>query len=270
MPNLTYVNGVIARHDESYTHSEFLHERKSSILVFIYSLPHIPSFAILGIYTVCRTFKQKCIMNYKFHLQRTAMSIQVSLKNAATERSVPFDDSQCALLEAELDKMLRHDLAELLKSCISTLCGNEYRLTVYLACLSPLRCEYHAELLPESAVSPITVSLWQSHGRTTPQVKTSSWLISEERARMSATVCGRVNDAVMFAENGELLEGISSNAFAIIDGKVYTAPLSKVLKGTMRTTIAEACRHIGVPFIEESPNIRTMGSWESFFISSML
>ena len=81
---------------------------------------------------------------------------------------------------------------------------------------------------------------------------------------MSATVCGRVNDAAMFAENGELLEGISSNAFAIIDGKVYTAPLSKVLKGTMRTAIAEACRLIGVPFIEESPNIRTMGSCESF------
>ena len=209
-------------------------------------------------------------MNYKFHMQRTAMSIYASMKNTATERSESVDDSQYAQLEVELDSMLRHDLAELLRACFSMLHGEEYRLTVYTACLSPLRCEYHAELLPKSVVSPVAVSLWPSSGRTTPQIKTSSWLASAERARMSASVRERINDAVMFSENGDLLEGISSNAFAIVDGKVYTAPLSKVLKGTMRTTITEACERIGIPFIEESPNIAAMETWESFFISSML
>lgn len=43
-------------------------------------------------------------------------------------------------------------------------------------------------------------------------------------------LCVVVSMTLMFAENGELLEGISSNAFAIIDGKVYTAPLSKCWK----------------------------------------
>ena len=32
MSTLTYINGVIASHDERYTHSEFLKERQSSFL----------------------------------------------------------------------------------------------------------------------------------------------------------------------------------------------------------------------------------------------
>jgi branched-subunit amino acid aminotransferase/4-amino-4-deoxychorismate lyase len=51
---------------------------------------------------------------------------------------------------------------------------------------------------------------------------------------MGLSVHDAINEAIMVDDSGCILEGISSNVFAILNGTVYTAPLDKVLKGTMR------------------------------------
>ena len=69
------------------------------------------------------------------------------------------------------------------------------------------------------------------------------------------------------AQNGELMEGLSSNFFAIQNGAVHTAG-DGVLKGTVRQVILDVCKENQVPIVFTPPNVATMMNWEAAFISS--
>jgi branched-subunit amino acid aminotransferase/4-amino-4-deoxychorismate lyase len=70
--------------------------------------------------------------------------------------------------------------------------------------------------------------------------------------------------------SGDVLEGASSNVFAIVGGEVYTAE-EGVLHGSVRDTVLAACRDNGVPVHLRPPPGGAAGvvdGWEGALISS--
>jgi len=66
---------------------------------------------------------------------------------------------------------------------------------------------------------------------------------------------------------GEVLEGLSSNFFAVVGGAVHTAPApEQVLGGTVRAAALAACAAEGVPVIGAAPRLRD--AWEGAFLTS--
>lgn len=63
-------------------------------------------------------------------------------------------------------------------------------------------------------------------------------------------------------------EGTQTNFFALLDGTLYTAPLSRVLGGTIRAIVTAVCRENDIPLREEAVPAATIREWQGAFICS--
>ena len=67
--------------------------------------------------------------------------------------------------------------------------------------------------------------------------------------------------------DGTVMEGLTSNVFAIINGSVYTAK-EGVLLGTVRNLILKVCEENDIPVVESPPNISNVSTWQGCIVSS--
>ena len=72
---------------------------------------------------------------------------------------------------------------------------------------------------------------------------------------------------LLSAPGGRVLEGLSSNFFAVVGGAVHTAG-EGVLAGSVRHLILELARREGIPVVLTPPRLADLDSWEGCFISS--
>jgi branched-chain amino acid aminotransferase len=101
--------------------------------------------------------------------------------------------------------------------------------------------------------------------RMTPEAKKTDFIQASHKLR--EILQGRLNEAVMVNENGELLEGLSSNFFGVINGVVQTAS-SGILEGiTRRLVIDEIVKH-KIPIRYAPIKIQEIGSLDEAFITS--
>jgi branched-subunit amino acid aminotransferase/4-amino-4-deoxychorismate lyase len=74
---------------------------------------------------------------------------------------------------------------------------------------------------------------------------------------------------ILLHEDNKILEGLSSNFFAVYaNGTLATAPSDKVLGGTVRKVILAVCKEHEIPVILEAPDIRNVDQWQGALISS--
>ena len=67
--------------------------------------------------------------------------------------------------------------------------------------------------------------------------------------------------------SGAIMEGLSSNFFAVLNGTLYTAG-EGVLAGTVREVALAVARREGVPVSLTPPHLEDLPAWEGCFITS--
>jgi Amino-transferase class IV len=67
--------------------------------------------------------------------------------------------------------------------------------------------------------------------------------------------------------DGAVMEGLTSNVFAVVDDAIVTAG-DGVLMGTVRRLILNVCQANGIPVREAPPNLDDVASWQGCIVSS--
>lgn len=77
------------------------------------------------------------------------------------------------------------------------------------------------------------------------------------------------DELLFYNTKGELCEGTTSNVFLVMQGKVYTPPLSSgCLPGTMRAQVITKCRELGIEVSEEILTAAHVGAADEVFVTS--
>lgn len=72
---------------------------------------------------------------------------------------------------------------------------------------------------------------------------------------------------ILYCPRGEITESSHSNAFMVKDNRIVTAPLERVLDGTMRGMTLEVARESGFETEERCPRVDELSEAQEFFIT---
>lgn len=167
------------------------------------SLAEAAAFEPVGVYTVGRTFKRIGVLLFEDHLNR--------LEESAALQGMPVRLDRTAI---------RHALRTLIDQSGYAL--SRFRITIpqehpdqVLISLEPFK-PLSPEVI-ENGVRVVTSTL----SRHNPRAKATQWM----QARKSATenLPAGAYEALLVSPEGSLLEGTSSNFYAIMDGTLRTA-----------------------------------------------
>jgi branched-chain amino acid aminotransferase len=101
--------------------------------------------------------------------------------------------------------------------------------------------------------------------RNNPKAKLTHFLLETKNIRQELPA--DINEVVMIGEDGQMLEGLSSNFFAIRNGTLWTAD-QDVLSGITRLMVLEIASRFNIPVKKEGINIGDIGLIEEAFITS--
>jgi len=197
-----------------------------------------------GVYTITRTFKRDRVLMLGEHLDR--------LEESARLEGIPLTLDRAALRAALRTLIDRSGNAE-----------SRFRITV------PRQQPDHLYLSVES-FTPLAPEVYQQGvrvittriARHNPTAKTTAWM-SERKA---APLPPGVHEAILVSPEGELLEGTSSNFYAVIDGALHTAG-EGVLGGIVRRALLQLAPEI-LPVVFQPARIDALWTLEEAFITS--
>lgn len=119
---------------------------------------------------------------------------------------------------------------------------------------------------PESVVLA-TASFPRNETSPLAGIKCASYaenLIALDQARRNGA-----DELLFYNTKGELCEGTTSNVFLVMQGKVFTPPLSSgCLPGTMRARVIAKCRELGIPVFEVILTAAHVGAADEAFLTS--
>jgi len=182
---------------------------------------HLPQ----GAYTTFRTYDGKRVFRLQLHFDRLDQSARLA-------------DQALGLNQMNLRKALR-----------SILAGATTDFRVRITCdLSnqPGSVFVSTEVLhlpsPDDYELGVKAQVRQMH-RDNPEAKLTRFILTaaDLRAQMPADV----NEILMVGEDGTILEGLSSNFFCILQGRLFTADQG-VLKGITRSVVLEEAHAAGI------------------------
>lgn len=199
-----------------------------------------------GVYTVTRTYPAGRVVLFDAHLDR--------LEESARLEGIPL----------RLDRPhLRTALAELVREFDAE--SSRVRLTVpreqpdsVIIAIEPLT-ELPRELKREG-VKAATVEI----ERENPRAKSNQW--EHRRQRALKNLPPAVHEGLLVDERGAILEGFTSNFFAIIAGELHTAD-DKVLLGISRKILLTA-RPSSMKLVEQPVLVNQLSGLDESFLTS--
>lgn len=203
-----------------------------------------------GVYTTFRTYEKNKVLDIEGHfdrLEHSAILLGYELK-----------------LNRELIRKILRDVLESLPADearirISVpLTGNKNLSEVYIF-IEKLKTPSLEEY--SRGVKVITIHFY----RENPAAKTTSFIHLADEIRKKLP--HDVNEAIMVDKNGRMLEGLSSNFFAISKGKVFTDE-SHVLAGLTRKMVLEIIKEVGLPVCPEGFLYSEIDQMDEAFITS--
>ncbi|MDO9085844.1 MAG: aminotransferase class IV [Anaerolineaceae bacterium] len=216
-------------------------DRYSSIDQYVLSLP-------IGVYTTVRTVQKTRIFQFKFHLERLVESINLS----------------GAYFPYCID-----DIRQSLFRIIENFPSNEVRIRFYI----PLNDVDICFIILEELVIPTKIAYkigikvnTNTLTRENPKAKLTSFITKSEKIKRFCRENG-FEESLMLNANNNLLEGLSSNFFAVIHGEIYTAE-NDVLDGATRRIILEEAHKENLTIHLKPINYDQLGSISEAFISS--
>jgi branched-chain amino acid aminotransferase len=195
-----------------------------------------------GIYTVARTYRQNQTMLLDAHLDR--------LEESARLEGMSLSLNRAALREALRGVIQAGGYDE-----------SRFRITVprsdpesIIIALEPLHLLRVDDL--RSGVSVATLQI----PRRNPRSKSNAWVPVRRQAQRQLPA--HAYEGIIISEQGELIEGFSSNFYAVLDGRLYTAD-ERILYGIARRVLLEVAngflpitlrpvRLVEVPAIQEA------------------
>jgi branched-chain amino acid aminotransferase len=201
-----------------------------------------------GGYTTLRTFGRFRILRLEDHFTR--------LEDTARLAGVPVHLDRAGLLDA-----LRHALG--------TYPQEDMRVRIILDLeMQPGTLYLLVDALhtpePEDYLKGVKV-ITRRLQRENPKAKLTRFI--DTAAAVRQTLPAGMNEAVMVGADGRLLEGLSSNFFAVKSGVVWTAEKG-VLSGITRSLVLDVARELGIPLEMEGLNVEELDALEEAFITS--
>ncbi len=201
-----------------------------------------------GAYTTFRTYDRMGVLNLTKHFNRLEETSALAGFNVKVDREkikafladwVEKSDSREKRIRLTVD--LKQNVGDL-----------------YIA-MEPLHTP-----APEFYEAGIVCLTAKAH-RENPKAKLSRFLNIAEGIRQHSE--GEYQEIIMIGEDGNLLEGLSSNFYGVIGGTVYTAN-EGVLSGTTRDFILRIASEAGIPVVLEPIPAARIPDLDESFISS--
>ena len=201
-----------------------------------------------GVYTVGNTWHRTKALLFDAHLER--------LEASARHQRITIDYDRQQLKAALRTMILASDYGDV-RFRISVSAARPDSLLITLE-------PYHPpdESLVRQGVRCVTSGGAQRQG---PSAKTSDWM--HLRGKLPDATAPGVYEIILLDKSGFMLEGATSNFYAIADGQLYTAG-SGMLVGISRRILLEVCQDI-LPLRLQAPHIDDLpGMLEAFLSSS--
>ncbi len=199
-----------------------------------------------GVYTVSNTYERTKTLLFDAHLDR--------LEDSAQREGFALDYE-------------RKQLKAALREMIIESNHGDVRFRISVPAQSPE--EMILSIEPFQAPSPQLIEagarcITSTMARHNPASKSSEWM--HRRQALEAAQPADIYETFLLDPRGNLLEGASSNVYAILDGELLTAAAG-VLAGISRMIVLEVCENI-VPLRSTAPNIADIDCFSEAFLSS--
>jgi branched-subunit amino acid aminotransferase/4-amino-4-deoxychorismate lyase len=202
-----------------------------------------------GVYTTFRTYQKYFVLHLQDHFERLEYSANL------TGNIIQLDQER---IRIELRKALLQFSENEARIRISIDLTNEVG-DVYLVfekLQTPSKVDY------QSGVAVVTLKMH----RENPAAKVTSF-IAEANGIRKANRQHPINETLMVLEDGSILEGLSSNFFAVKNDELYTAG-EGILAGITRKTVIEIAETIGIRVELHAVKIGDLGRYSEAFITS--
>lgn len=240
-----------------------------------------------GAYTTMRTVALKSIFQYNVHMTRLAQSVALMMESEE-KKGAPRPTGEW-VDQITRPEPLRALVGSALRGAVSRYCrlfdwerrfpereegarrisaDGELKVVVLITWEAEQAKEaqllVHLSPLNSPRDPPVKLLVRPAH-RSNAVAKDSQWV--REAAALEADKAADVEEIVLLGPDGTLLEGVTSNFFAVYSDAIWTAP-SGVLEGTVRNLLLKTCQEKGVPVRLEAPPLSSASEWGGAFITS--
>jgi len=215
----------------------------------ISSLDEASKLLPAGVYTTFRTYQKFFVIHLRDHFDRLENSARLIGKQ------IQLDSDH---IRVELRKTLTQFPANEARVRISIdLTREAGEIYLILEALHiPSLEEYH---------SGVAVLTRKMH-RENPMAKVTSFITEASKIRKANSQLP-INETLMISEDGTILEGISSNFFAVRNDAIYTAG-EGILAGITRKTVIDIAESLGIPVNLHAIKVGDINNYSEAFITS--
>ena len=223
------------------------------------SMHDLPEDLPLGVYTAFRTFDHYKFLRLSDHFRRLEQSMALlNWRYALDEAAIRHALHQVCGGYAHPDARVRLDVL----ARPATQLGSNSRLLLTLAPFNP----------PPAAVYErgVHLELAPRLQRHEPRVKTADFILARREYPLSEPGAGGdpgPYEYLLLDEEQHLLEGSTSNFYAVRDGSVYTAG-DGVLEGITRKTVLELIAEAGIKLQLRAARLVEVEALDEAFLSS--
>jgi len=214
----------------------------------VHSIDALSSTLPSGVYTTFRTYYQFKTYPIQSHIDR--------LENSARLKGIVI----------HLDPKALHAA---LHTIVYQASAHEKRLRITVDLEHP---SYDVYISIEELKTPSSkeysagaVAITKEFERNNPEAKSTNFLA--DALAIKSTIAHDVNEVLLVDRKGKIKEGLSSNFFIIVGGRLITAG-EEVLPGITRSIILEAANTAGIMVLLESPSYSQIKDCDEAFISS--
>lgn len=200
-----------------------------------------------GVYTLTNTFNTFQVLKLDEHLDR--------LENSAKQVNIPLKLDR-PRLRAALREMIEEANYGNVRFRVTVPANTPENLILSLEPFKPLAPEVYA-----NGVRCVTVS---DAARTDPGAKTTDWM--HDRQSIEAWLPPGIFTGLLLDQDGNILEGLSSNFYAILNGELRTAGQG-ILPGISQQIVFEVAPVI-LPVRKEAIHVSEIPTIDEAFITS--
>ena len=143
-------------------------------------------------------------------------------------------------------------------------------LLIHILTLSDTDTNLYLYIVPMPRIDPsepVMVCTQVYPGRSMPEAKVTSWAdtrapLDEARREVEAS------ELIMIDWDDNILEGLVSNVFVVIEGRVFSAPSTRVLAGHVGQAAIDACEAMDVEVVRECPKVDHLYAASEVFLTS--
>lgn len=217
------------------------------------SLYDLPDAFPLGVYTAMRTYDHYKFLQLSDHLRRLEQSMAVlDWRYELDERAIRRALHQVCVAYEHPDARVRIDVLEQAP-------GPPYgdgRVTVALAPFEPQPAAVYER--------GVRLALAPALRRRYPQAKTADFALARRAYPINSDAS---YDFLLLDEGGRLLEGSTSNFYAVRDGSVWTAG-EGMLEGITRKIVLQLVEEVGIHLRLQAPRVADVPLLDEAFLSS--